>query len=75
MKKIHTYAAKAETGKTPTQLSLCWSDENEENSYLRGPKRKPERPQHNLAYVGVTRMRKIHTYAAHSGNRTDPNTN
>ena len=65
---------KAETGKAPTHLSLCWSEESEEKPYLCGPVRSQERPQHNLAYVGVTRMRKIHTYAALSGNRKDPNT-
>ena len=64
----------AETGQTPTQISLCWSEENEENSYLCGPRRSQERPQHNLAFVGVKKMTNIHTYAAQSGVGKDPNT-
>ncbi len=33
-----------------------------------------ERPQHNWAYVGVQKMKKIHTYAAPGGVRKDRNT-
>ena len=47
---------RAESGKTSTQLSLCWSEENDENSYLCGPGRGQERPQHNLAFVGVKKI-------------------
>ena len=77
MKKIRKFILmrpRAGSGKAPTRLSLCWSEENEKNSYLCGPGRGQERPQHDLAYVGVKKMKKIHTYAAQGGVRKDPNT-
>ena len=37
MKKIHAMRPQAVSGMTPTQLSLCWSAENEENSCYAAP--------------------------------------
>ena len=74
MKKNIRMRPRAESEKTPTQLSFCWSEENRENSDLSGPGQSQERPQHNVVYVGVRKMKKIHAMRPQGDVRNDPNT-